>query len=120
VARTCPGLLSFGPYGAEPGFVPGAGGAGFFDGLDAPRLMSAIFSTFFMLAPSPIDLSLSFCYYCAGADFGRVGGAGTGPAGGWAVVWPFRMETTAGGSGLSALASSRLTCHICVSFSTSL
>jgi len=46
--------------------------------------------------------------------------AGGAAAGSVAAVLPLRMSTAAGGSGLSALASSRLTCHICVSVRTSL
>src|SRR4051812_45823324 len=39
---------------AESGLVPDSLAAGFFCGLDAPRLISAIFSTFLMVAPNPI------------------------------------------------------------------
>lgn len=84
-------------------------GAGFFSGLDAPKLMSRNFNPLRTVAPMPIPNPPAY--------FAFAGAGGTGPIAVGSVS-PFRMVTAPGGSGLSAFASRMLTCHICVSLST--
>jgi len=63
----------------------------------------------------PFERHPNSAYFGAGAGAGAgtfcVDGSGSSPR---------TMETAAGGSGLSALATSRVTCQICVSVSVSL
>jgi hypothetical protein len=107
--------------GLEPG---PAFGRGFLDsGLDTPMLMSRKLnplrstSSSFMRGslrsfyPPPRSWAMYEAYFFAG------GSLNTGATG---EVSPFRIATAAGGRGLSALASRRLTCHISDSESNSL
>jgi len=64
-----------------------------------------------------LALSADHCLHY-GVFFPSKGMFGVGVTGG--AVTPFKMSTAAGGSGLSALAKRRLTCHIWVSLRTSL
>ena len=59
--------------------------------------------------PNPAALKLRYCFSPGAVSAGVAGD-----------VSPFRIVTAVGGSGLSALASRMLTCHICVSVSNSL
>ena len=109
-----------GPHGleSEPVF-----GRGFFDsGLDTPMLMSRKLNPLRSISSSFMRGSLTPFYRpplraMFGAHFFAEDSLGTGTA---AEVSPFRIATAAGGKGLSAFASRRLTCHISGSESNSL
>ena len=94
-----------------PGFVPAAGGPGFFCGLDAPRLIITIFSIFFDVAPSPILRSSLLLGRRSRRRRCRARGRLLALQNGQRR----RRQRLVG-----ALASSRLTCHIWVSVSRSL
>lgn len=100
----------------------------FFSGLEMPMLMSMNFTplrnvsiTLIVLVLPTCSLrSIRFSSFAAPSDpayfFSGVA-VNTGVAG---DASPLKIVTAAGGSGLSALASSRLTCHISVSDNISL
>lgn len=101
-------------YVREPGFVSGRGVPGFFSGLDTPMLISRNLRPFRNVAARPMSPPPCFAYLVCGCEAGTVS---MGPC---ELVSPLRMAIAAAGRGLSALASNRLTCQICVSFRTSL
>jgi hypothetical protein len=117
-----------------PGLDTGLAGVGFFSGLEIPMLIRTNFSPLRNVSamlivrflpvharrfPSPAHSQPRRARRCRYFSSGFVpsGSVITGGADG---ASPFRIATAPGGSGLSALASSRLTCHICVSVSVSL
>src|ERR1039458_3912360 len=59
-------------------------------------------------------------FLCGAIACGFVNGEAIAAGAGAGVCSPRRIPSAAGGSGLSALASSRLTCQICLSVSTCL
>lgn len=95
----------------ESGFGAGLGaGCGFFAGAETPKLsnkklkpLRSVSNRLMDRFPSPRD------YFFFAGIFAS-GGAGS----------PRRISTATGGSGLSALPSSRVTCHSSVSVSRSL
>jgi len=99
-------------------------GRGFLEsGLDTPMLISRKLNPLRSTSSSFMRGSLRPFYRpphmtrVSGAHFFAGGSLETGVA---AEVSPFRIATAAGGNGLSALASRRLTCHISGSESNSL
>jgi hypothetical protein len=104
-------------FGFGAGFVAAAC---FAAGLETPMLISRKASPFRSSSSSrmcclPVP-SVDGNARCA--SYFLAGGSVTAGAG--AAVCPFKTATAAGGSGLSAFASSTLTCHISVSLSSSL
>ena len=123
-------------YGLDAGL---AAGLGFLAGLETPKLISRTpnplrskSSTLIVSVPSqpspPISnlvavagrLFPAYFFWAGDAVAFLTAGAGGFWAGGAGGGSPRRIATAASGSGLSALASSRLTCHIPVSVSTPL
>jgi len=102
-------------------FVSGSGaGFAFFAGLDTPMLIRKNPNPFRkaskkFIATGPFP-PMAWQSASARPYFAPVAGAGITAAGGW----PVTISSAAGGSGLSAFASRMLTCHICISLSTSL
>jgi len=110
------------PLVYRPGLEGGLAGAFFASGLDTPMLISrklnplrsnsSSFMTGFLSSEASAIRNLA----CDGHFFAGIS-LSNGAAG---MVSPFRIANAAGGSGLSALASRTLTCHISVSVSASL
>lgn len=111
-------------FGADP--ASAFGSLGFGAGRETPMLSSTYPNPFFsssrnLIVPeflslaSPVAKSHARSYFFfAGAVTAR------GAAGGIAGTRPITIESAPGGNGLSAFASSRLTCQICVSVSVPL
>lgn len=108
-----------------PGFETGRGGGFFPVGRETPMLISRKPNPFRNSANSFIGGFLpcadsNFTHTAMAGEYGHFFAGCSLRSGAAGEVSPFRMATAACGSGLSALASRTLTCHIWVSVRTSL